>query len=308
MFPDQPAVETHQETGERIVAGLAIFMVLGIAVFEVLLIVPDIGRHVDSSFSYWMLNAQAVMLPCVWLSFLAQERVRHFEHDVARAYRKAGWFVQAVLVLMVALAHWGSLWPPLLAVAIVLMGVTVWHLYIQHLALEPEDQVVLDEIIRNDRMRKRERWERERDIRRSARLAQIAALYGHELADGIGQPVEPVRPSVSWEIPEKAHAPLVYFMRNGNRIKIGTTTNLRSRIRSLALRKENVVLLEVGGRSLEREFHQRFGQYRDGNTEWFREVGELAEYLSDRIEQIRIDLRAAGEAGPEGPGSYFPPQ
>ncbi|MFE3031553.1 GIY-YIG nuclease family protein [Streptomyces canus] len=76
-----------------------------------------------------------------------------------------------------------------------------------------------------------------------------------------------------------AHAPVVYFLRNGTRVKIGTSQNLRRRITSLSLRREDVVRVEHGDQQYERELHRRFESLRVDETEWFELRGSLAEYL-----------------------------
>jgi hypothetical protein len=77
------------------------------------------------------------------------------------------------------------------------------------------------------------------------------------------------------------HAPVVYFLRNGTRVKIGTTRNLRSRIARLALRPDNVMRVEHGAQDYEQSLHARFNDHRVGNTEWFELRGELADYLGE---------------------------
>lgn len=77
------------------------------------------------------------------------------------------------------------------------------------------------------------------------------------------------------------HAPVVYFLRNGTRVKIGTSRNLRPRIARLALRPDNVMRVEHGGQDYEQSLHARFDEYRVGNTEWFELRGELAAYLGE---------------------------
>ena len=77
------------------------------------------------------------------------------------------------------------------------------------------------------------------------------------------------------------HAPVVYFLRNGTRVKIGTTRNLRPRIARLALRPDNVMRVEHGDQDYEQSLHARFDDYRVGNTEWFELRGELAAYLGE---------------------------
>ncbi|NUS82687.1 MAG: GIY-YIG nuclease family protein [Streptomyces sp.] len=89
-------------------------------------------------------------------------------------------------------------------------------------------------------------------------------------------------PEWSWQLPDRKHTPVVYFIRNGNRLKIGTTTDIKRRIRTLALRAENVVLVLDGGKPLERNLHKQFADLRIGNTEWFAYDGALINYIADQ--------------------------
>lgn len=65
------------------------------------------------------------------------------------------------------------------------------------------------------------------------------------------------------------HESVVYFIANGGRVKIGYTTNLKSRLGSLALRSDAVLLVLRGGPDLERALHAHFAEHRCGTTEWF---------------------------------------
>jgi len=89
-------------------------------------------------------------------------------------------------------------------------------------------------------------------------------------------------PQSLWHLPDRKHSPLVYFIRNGNRLKIGTTTDIKRRIRTLALRAENVVLLLDGGQTLERYLHRQFADLRVGNTEWFAYDGPLIAFITEQ--------------------------
>ena len=75
--------------------------------------------------------------------------------------------------------------------------------------------------------------------------------------------------------PKPAHEPLVYFLRNGSRVKIGKTTNLRRRMSQLALPMSAVVATMPGGRDEEAELHYRFASARVPGTEWFDITSEL---------------------------------
>lgn len=78
------------------------------------------------------------------------------------------------------------------------------------------------------------------------------------------------------------HGSVVYFIANGGRVKIGYTTNLKSRLAALALRSDSVLLALHGGPELERALHARFVKYRNGNTEWFEMAPEVFRYASSR--------------------------
>lgn len=77
--------------------------------------------------------------------------------------------------------------------------------------------------------------------------------------------------------------PTVYFIACGDDlIKIGHTTNLRSRFRSLrtATPKELRVLLAIPGtRDDEQELHRKFEAHRAGR-EWFSRCDAIAEFIS----------------------------
>lgn len=85
------------------------------------------------------------------------------------------------------------------------------------------------------------------------------------------------------EVPHSGrHEPIVYFLLNGDRVKIGYTTNLAARITSLSLRQENVILALDGGRELEARLHRRFHRHRIRGTEWFNFAEEIKEFTRAR--------------------------
>ncbi|MFE7360679.1 DNA translocase FtsK [[Kitasatospora] papulosa] len=81
-------------------------------------------------------------------------------------------------------------------------------------------------------------------------------------------------------IPPGRHEPLVYFIRNGNRVKIGYTTHLAARVGALALTLRFVVLTLDGGRDLETAMHRRFAAERVEGTEWFVYSRRLREFIA----------------------------
>jgi hypothetical protein len=78
------------------------------------------------------------------------------------------------------------------------------------------------------------------------------------------------------------HDPLVYFIRNGSRIKIGWTTNLKGRLLGLSLPRDAVALTVPGGPAEETLMHNRFRSARVGRTEWFEATPELEEFIEHR--------------------------
>jgi hypothetical protein len=78
------------------------------------------------------------------------------------------------------------------------------------------------------------------------------------------------------------HDPVVYFVANGGRVKIGYSTNIASRLTALTLRHDNVLLTLAGGPELERALHARFASLRQGNSEWFDMAPELVRYIARR--------------------------
>lgn len=76
------------------------------------------------------------------------------------------------------------------------------------------------------------------------------------------------------------HEDIVYFIANGGRVKIGYSTNLLDRVRSLSLREGDVLTALAGGFELEQTLHAHFAEHRRGNTEWFDLAPEIVRYIS----------------------------
>jgi hypothetical protein len=74
---------------------------------------------------------------------------------------------------------------------------------------------------------------------------------------------------------------VVYYLRNGDRMKIGTTGNPRQRF--AAIWHEEVVAFERGTRVLEQQRHQQFAADRFTGSEWFR----LTKPLQRHVESLR---------------------
>ena len=61
---------------------------------------------------------------------------------------------------------------------------------------------------------------------------------------------------------------VVYYLRHGDRLKIGTTANPRQRF--AAIWHEQLLAFERGDRRLERRRHEQFAADRFAGSEWFR--------------------------------------
>lgn len=118
------------------------------------------------------------------------------------------------------------------------------------------------------------------------REAPIKKQLPTEPAGPVGEEIEDID-----DLFNHSHAPIVYFLRNGTRVKIGTTRNLRRRVAGLALRPDDVIRVEHGGQDYEQSLHARFDEHRVGNTEWFELRGELAAYLGE-LEAQPLELAA----------------
>ncbi|WP_043674642.1 GIY-YIG nuclease family protein [Clavibacter michiganensis] len=71
---------------------------------------------------------------------------------------------------------------------------------------------------------------------------------------------------------------VVYYIRFGDRMKIGTSANPRQRLG--ALRHDELLAFERGGRAVERARHARFARQRYDRTEWFALDAELRAHVA----------------------------
>lgn len=164
----------------------------------------------------------------------------------------------------------------------------IWSAWMRSRFLPAEDQAVIDAIHDREAQQAAAAFDASEKERRRERLSAIVASLGYQLTDTPGQPAaQDEQPADRWQVPVRKHAPLVYFIRNGNRLKIGTSTDLKRRIRTLALRAENVVLLLDGGKPLERDLHKQFADLRIGNTEWFAYEAPLTDYIAEQNRRAR---------------------
>jgi hypothetical protein len=72
------------------------------------------------------------------------------------------------------------------------------------------------------------------------------------------------------------HADVVYYMRMDRLVKIGTSTNIRSRVNSIG--PQGVMAVERGGNDVETARHRQFAALHS-HLEWFHLGDELAEHI-----------------------------
>lgn len=97
----------------------------------------------------------------------------------------------------------------------------------------------------------------------------------------------------------RTHAPVVYFARAGDNVKIGTSTQLKTRLQAFYLTLDDVLIVIPGGRDVETACHKRFAESRiagPGRRELFRLSGKLSIFLAS----VRAD---AADADPEDAAS-----
>jgi hypothetical protein len=124
------------------------------------------------------------------------------------------------------------------------------------------------------------------------------------------RPDAKVRPPVTtWDNPTDSEG-WIYYVRQGELIKIGYTSNLAKRLQSYA---PTGVLLAVhpGTRATEKEMHQKFAASLDQGREWFRPRPELLRHIEETRKQFgspdahQPRLRKHRRAGEEQPKDRY---
>jgi hypothetical protein len=115
----------------------------------------------------------------------------------------------------------------------------------------------------------------------SARIRELLpAPVPPSISADVGTPPPPPTPTPEPEpVRELPPGAVVYFIRMGDLIKIGHTTNLAHRVQGLSLTMNQVLATEVGYRQREAELHGRFAHLREFG-EWFRAEPELLGYIA----------------------------
>jgi hypothetical protein len=86
-------------------------------------------------------------------------------------------------------------------------------------------------------------------------------------------------------IARRSRTSVVYYMRLGDRVKIGVTTNLTARLASV--RPEELMATEPGDRSIEQARHRQFAHLRTSG-EWFKLEAPLTDFI-DALREVEAD-------------------
>lgn len=117
------------------------------------------------------------------------------------------------------------------------------------------------------------------EIELTAEIVLLAVKIGRSehkqwaAADGTGFKAAPL-PG------DTRHDPVVYYVRRGAMVKIGTTTNLHQRMTSLL--PEEILATEPGGQGVEAHRHRQFSALRvAGHREWFHAGPALQQHVRE---------------------------
>lgn len=83
--------------------------------------------------------------------------------------------------------------------------------------------------------------------------------------------------------PRRERPYVVYYMRIGNRVKIGTTSDIKRRLATI--NPEELLATEPGGYDLEKQRHQQFNHLRS-HGEWFA----YEDALKDHVQELKAEL------------------
>lgn len=289
---DAEPTQEIDTTGPLSVALLAIANVLIVAGLEIWLIIPVVLREALDLTDAIYLTISYVGLILMWLYCLFVEHAHMHERKEAKWHRRRGYFLQFLALGVYTASKFQDKHPEgVIAIGlIVLLAMAVWNAWMRTFRLAPEQQKALDDLLAERDRRFKERVAAEQDKLRQARFEAVRARY--QLPDlPTTAASKPVEPRFDWPVLEGKHKPLVYFIGNGTRVKIGTTTSLRARVSALSLRTDDIVLLLTGDRRIEQDMHKRFADQRVGNTEWFENAGPLADFIRGHNEQALADAK-----------------
>lgn len=89
---------------------------------------------------------------------------------------------------------------------------------------------------------------------------------------------------------EQAPEHWVYYVKNGDQIKIGFTTNLSQRLRQYPPNVE-ILGVEYGDEDLEKQRHEQFSAYLAYGREWFRDTQEIRDHITTLPPMTHLNIK-----------------
>lgn len=244
-----------------------------------------IGGLLSSMAPPWVSFTVAVVFDLTWVACMAAEWLMRYDRSRARTPRRAGWAALAVSVAAIT-AHGTMLTgEPVIGsvggvVSVLAKGLWMVNMLISARRLSPLDQQWYEKAASAADAQLALAVAERKLARTQSRVQQErAALQAFRSQPEVAsaEPFQSEPPALE----DGSHDPVVYVIRNGNRVKIGTTTHLRNRVRALSLRQSDVLLTVPGGPDKERDLHQRFADHRIGTSEWFSFVQAIRDFVRD---------------------------
>lgn len=129
-------------------------------------------------------------------------------------------------------------------------------------------------------------------------LSETATLRSYgipltpELVHKVAKRHAAYHPAPGWQNAKLTSGECVYYARIGNRVKIGTSTNVAKRMEEI--NPEELLVTEPGGAGLEHMRHLEFAHLRT-HGEWFRHQGLLVvhiNWLKESADRFIVDTAA----------------
>lgn len=246
-----------------------------------------IGNLLHHMAPAWVSYLVAVVYDLTWVACMGAEWLMRYDQKRVQIPRVAGWLALVVSVLAIGADGAITTGSAVIGTAggvisVLAKGLWMVVMAISSRKLNPLDQAGYEQAVSAANADLALNAVGRRVARMKARaLRERQALGLVEAAPHIAatQPFE--TPEV--EVPAGKHQQVVYFIRNGDRVKIGTTSRLRKRVQSLSMRTGDVLMVLDGGQRLEYTLHQRFAAHRVTDTEWFGFVPEIREFLTQKM-------------------------
>jgi hypothetical protein len=311
----------------RAVTVLTVLVVAGAVVWSTV----AIGSLLSTVAPPWTAYLVAGVFDLAWITALTLEWLSRYDDARADAPRRAGWLSLAVSMALIALHGYqqGHLIAGLCGSLVAAVSKSMWHLVMKHSSteLDPDTRGWLDKerskitaqlaradaqrgllrtTSRTDRLRLALESGQGSDSRVSDPEQSPWSIYrARILPDGSPVPTGLLPDGTPVPVPrEGPHPPVVYFLRDGHRMKIGATVNIPQRTSYMRYSPDDVMLTLAGGHAYERAVHDRFAAYRIPvlhtpsnpdfygtnvpSTEWFEFTGELRDFVWEHCPDMLV--------------------